>query len=104
MTSFSGISNLFIPMLIASLIVLNTMMGSVYERFREIGIYSSVGLAPGHISWLFIAESCVYSVAGRRRRLSQRPSNRQSAHRIRTCWAASRSTTLQWPRCCRVCW
>ena len=64
MTSFSGISNLFIPMLIASLIVLNTMMGSVYERFREIGIYSSVGLAPGHISWLFIAESCVYSVLG----------------------------------------
>ncbi len=62
--SFSGMSNLFIPMLIASLIVLNTMMGSVYERFREIGIYSSVGLAPAHISWLFIAESCVYSVLG----------------------------------------
>jgi hypothetical protein len=64
MISFSGMSNLFIPILIASLIVLNTMMGSVYERFREIGIYSSVGLAPAHISWLFIAESCVYSVLG----------------------------------------
>ena len=64
MTTFSGMSNLFIPILIASLIVLNTMMGSVYERFREIGIYSSVGLAPGHIAWLFIAESCVYSVLG----------------------------------------
>ena len=64
LTTFSGMSNLFIPMLIASLIVLNTMMGSVYERFREIGIYSSVGLAPGHISWLFLAESCVYSVLG----------------------------------------
>ena len=64
MTSFSGMANLFIPILIASLIVLNTMMGSVYERFHEIGIYSSVGLAPGHISWLFIAESCVYSVLG----------------------------------------
>ncbi len=64
MISFSGMSNLFIPILIASLIVLNTMMGSVYERFREIGIYSSVGLAPSHIAWLFIAESCVYSVLG----------------------------------------
>ena len=64
LTSFSGLANLFIPILIASLIVLNTMMGSVYERFREIGIYSSVGLAPGHIAWLFIAESCVYSVLG----------------------------------------
>jgi ABC-type antimicrobial peptide transport system permease subunit len=64
MTSFSGMANLFIPILIAALIVLNTMMGSVYERFREIGIYSSVGLAPGHISWLFMAESCVYAVLG----------------------------------------
>ena len=63
-TGFSGLANLFIPILIASLIVINTMMGSVYERFREIGIYSSVGLAPGHIAWLFMAESCVYSVLG----------------------------------------
>ncbi|MEW6755360.1 MAG: FtsX-like permease family protein, partial [Candidatus Latescibacterota bacterium] len=63
-TSFSGMANLFVPILIAALIVLNTMMGSVYERFREIGIYSSVGLAPGHIAWLFMAESCVYSVLG----------------------------------------
>ena len=63
-TSFRGLKNLFIPILIASLIVLNTMMGSVYERFREIGIYSSVGLAPTHIAFLFIAESCVYAVLG----------------------------------------
>jgi len=64
MTSLSGMANLFIPILIAALIVLNTMMGSVYERFREIGVYSSVGLAPGHIAWLFMAESCVYAVLG----------------------------------------
>ena len=64
MTSLSGMANLFVPILIASLIVLNTMMGSVYERFREIAVYSSVGLAPQHISWLFMAESCVYSVLG----------------------------------------
>ena len=42
-TGLSGMANLFIPILIAALIVLNTMMGSVYERFREIGVYSSVG-------------------------------------------------------------
>ena len=64
MTSLSGMANLFIPILIVSLIVLNTMMGSVYERFREISVYSSVGLAPGHIAWLFMAESCVYAVLG----------------------------------------
>jgi hypothetical protein len=63
-TSLRGISNLFIPIAIAALIVLNTMMGSVYERFREIGIYSAVGLAPVHIAFLFLAESCVYAVLG----------------------------------------
>jgi hypothetical protein len=40
------------------------MMGAVYERFREIGVYSSVGLAPVHIAFLFIAESTVYGVLG----------------------------------------
>ncbi|MBQ35983.1 MAG: hypothetical protein CME04_06295 [Gemmatimonadaceae bacterium] len=63
-TSMEGLGALMIPMLIAALIVLNTMMGAVYERFREIGVYSSVGLAPVHISFLFIAESCVYGVLG----------------------------------------
>lgn len=64
MTSFSGMSNLFIPILIAALIVLNTMLGAVYERVREIGIYSAVGLAPVHVAFLFIAEACVYAVIG----------------------------------------
>ncbi len=63
-TSVRGLSNLFIPILVASLIVLNTMMGSVYERFREIGVYSAVGLAPVHVAFLFIAEACVYAVLG----------------------------------------
>ena len=63
-TTLEGLGALVIPLLIASLIVLNTMMGAVYERFREIAVYSSVGLAPIHISFLFIAESCVYGVLG----------------------------------------
>ena len=63
-TSFSGIGNLFVPILIAALIVLNTMTGSVYERFREIYIYSSVGLAPTHIAALFLAESAVFATVG----------------------------------------
>jgi hypothetical protein len=62
--SFRGLGHLFVPILIAALIVLNTMMGSVYERFREIGIYSAVGLAPVHVAFLFIAEACVYAVLG----------------------------------------
>lgn len=64
MTSISGVGNLGIPMLIAALIVLSTMLGSVYERVREIGIFSSVGLAPVHIASLFLAEALVYAVLG----------------------------------------
>lgn len=62
--SVSGAANLVVPILIAIGIVLNTMLGSVYERTREISIYSSVGLAPVHIGVLFIAESLVYAVVG----------------------------------------
>jgi hypothetical protein len=63
-TSFSGLGKLFIPILIVAAMVLNTMMGAVYERFREIGIYSSVGLAPNHIGALFLAESVVFATVG----------------------------------------
>lgn len=63
-TSLGGVSNLLVPILIAALIVMNTMMGAVYERFREIGIYSSVGLAPNHIAALFLAESAVFATVG----------------------------------------
>lgn len=63
-TEISGTAALFIPLLIAALIVLNTMMGAVYERSREIGIYSVVGLAPSHISLLFLAEATVFAVFG----------------------------------------
>ena len=57
----SGIGNLFLPILLASLIVLNTMLGAVYERTREIAVYTSVGLAPNHVGALFMAEASVYA-------------------------------------------
>jgi len=60
-TSLSGLSRLFIPILIAAAIVFNTMLGAVYERTREIGIFCSVGLAPNHIGALFLAESFVFA-------------------------------------------
>jgi len=62
--SLSGLKNLIIPILIASLIIFNTMVGSVYERNREIHIFSSLGLAPGHIASLFLTESVVYATLG----------------------------------------
>ena len=60
--SYSGVPNIIIPLIIAVFIVLNTMIGSVYERKREIGIYTSVGLAPSHVSFLFIAEAMAFAV------------------------------------------
>jgi len=63
-TGVGWASGLIVPVVIASLIVLNTMLGSVYERQREISTYSSVGLAPSHVSALFIAESSVFAVVG----------------------------------------
>jgi hypothetical protein len=60
--SYSGVPNIIIPLIISIFIVLNTMIGSVYERKREIGIYTSVGLAPSHVSFLFIAEALAFAV------------------------------------------
>jgi hypothetical protein len=60
--SYSGVPYIVVPVLISIFIVLNTMIGSVYERKREIGIYTSVGLAPSHVSFLFIAESLAFAV------------------------------------------
>lgn len=59
---YSGIPNILVPILISVFIVLNTMIGSVYERKAEIGIYTSVGMAPLHVSILFIAEALSYAV------------------------------------------
>jgi len=60
--SYSGVPNIVIPLMISVFIVLNTMIGSVYERKQEIGTYTSVGLAPSHVSFLFIAEAMAFAV------------------------------------------
>jgi FtsX-like permease family protein/MacB-like protein/peptidase M28-like protein len=59
---YSGVPNIVIPLLISIFIVLNTMISSVYERKNEIAIYTSVGLAPSHVSFLFIAEALALAV------------------------------------------
>ena len=63
-TSSQGLVNIIIPILIAALIVLNTMLGSVYERVKEIAIFSSIGLSPVNIGMLFVAEAVVYGIIG----------------------------------------
>ena len=56
-TSLSGLANLGVPIAVAALIVLNTMLGAVYDRKREIAIFATIGLTPSHIAALFIAEA-----------------------------------------------
>jgi hypothetical protein len=63
-TSGEGGETVIVPILIAALIVLNTMMGSVFERVREIHTFSSIGLSPTHIGTLFMAEALVYAILG----------------------------------------
>ncbi len=60
--NYSGVPNIIIPLLISILIVLNTMISSVYERKGEIAVYTSVGLAPSHVSFLFVAEAMALAI------------------------------------------
>ncbi|MFQ3668162.1 MAG: FtsX-like permease family protein [Fimbriimonadaceae bacterium] len=60
----TGLGLVLVQMLIAAVFVLNTMIASVFERTKEIGIFSAIGLAPNHIAILFFAESLVYGVLG----------------------------------------
>jgi len=62
--SVSGLGQLVVPLGIAALIVLNTMLGAVYERTREIGTLNAIGLAPGHVSMLFVAEAVALAIIG----------------------------------------
>lgn len=59
---YAGLPTIVVPVLLAALIVLNTMIASVHERRREIGIYTSLGMAPTHVSFLFIAEAVAFAV------------------------------------------
>jgi hypothetical protein len=59
---YSGVANLLVPILIVIFITLNTMIGHVHERRREISTYTSVGLAPTHVGFLFIVEALSMAV------------------------------------------
>jgi hypothetical protein len=58
------LGTVLVPMLIAGVIVLNTMLGAVSERTREIHVYTSVGLSPAHVGMLFLAEAAALGTLG----------------------------------------
>jgi hypothetical protein len=59
---YQGVANLLVPILIVIFITLNTMIGHVHERQKEIATYTSVGLAPTHVGFLFIVEALSMAV------------------------------------------
>jgi ABC-type lipoprotein release transport system permease subunit len=61
--SYIGILYLIILAISASVII-NTLIMSVYERTREIGILSAIGMRGGRIMSLFLAESAFLAVGG----------------------------------------
>ena len=63
-TSANNLSSLIVPLLISGTIILNTMLGSVFERKKEIAIYNAIGLNPNHIGMFFLSEAFVYGIIG----------------------------------------
>jgi hypothetical protein len=62
--SIGGVSKVVIPICLAAAIILNTMLGTVMERKREIAVYNSIGLNPTHVFEFFVAEALVFGVIG----------------------------------------
>ncbi|MFB0504292.1 MAG: M28 family peptidase [Candidatus Bathyarchaeia archaeon] len=60
--SLSGTEMLYVPLLISAFTLLNVMLSAVYERIKEIGIFASLGLAPAHVSGMFLSESLLYGI------------------------------------------
>jgi ABC-type lipoprotein release transport system permease subunit len=62
-TEAKGLS-VMIPWIIVMVNVIITMLNSMFERRKEIGILSSVGLNPSHIGGIFMAEAAIIGIVG----------------------------------------
>jgi hypothetical protein len=60
-TRVKGSSMMLVITAVAVLMILAIMTGTVYERMREIHIFSSVGLSPRHVAGMFLIEALVYA-------------------------------------------
>jgi putative ABC transport system permease protein len=53
-----------VSLLVAALGITNTMLMSVLERVREIGIMKAVGARDGHVQWVFVVEGALIGLLG----------------------------------------
>ncbi|ABN70489.1 protein of unknown function DUF214 [Staphylothermus marinus F1] len=60
--SGAGFNYVVAPIIIASVSILGVLLGSIYERRREIFIYAALGLSPSQIGLMFIAEALAYAL------------------------------------------
>jgi ABC-type antimicrobial peptide transport system permease subunit len=54
----------FIVILIVAVIIVNTLLMSVFERFREMGILSALGMKGGQIRMMFLLEAATLGLMG----------------------------------------
>ena len=59
-----GMEAQIVPFILLSLSIFSIMLGNVYERLREIGIYGALGLSPMHVGFMFFAEAVTYALIG----------------------------------------
>jgi putative ABC transport system permease protein len=59
-----GVVFLLLLLLIAGVGIFNTVLMSVYERIREVGVLRAHGMAPSQITVMFALEGCITGVLG----------------------------------------
>ncbi len=62
--SIVGLGDLFIPLIIGALIIINTMLNAVADQRPTIHVYTSLGLAPMHVGVLFLSEAAALGTLG----------------------------------------
>jgi len=59
-----GMTTQLIPLGLVFLSILNLLLGAIYERRKEISIYSFVGISPLSIAFMFFTETLIYAILG----------------------------------------
>ncbi len=62
--SVRGFTFMIFVLIIAGLIILNTLLGAITARMKDIEVWSSVGANPSHIKYNFMFESMIFGAIG----------------------------------------
>jgi hypothetical protein len=62
--AFMGAEFLMVPIVLAVITIMNTTLGNLYERMRELSIYSSLGLSPTQAGGMYLVENVIYAFIG----------------------------------------